>query len=192
MQEQLSESSRFPWTHWLPLQPHEPPGKEKGSYFQGKTSAHSAPTLSPLTPSAEQKSKNNAACWNLEAESRASPRLHSSNTEGSCGRCLGGGFMVVVCCCCLCQQKLVGLGLKSVQSGELFGPVLSWRNNHCYFGHLKLLAKVYRKKNDTTNTNKTLRATNKAMNPDGPTYKKKKSWFQPVPFPGGCFTNHTT
>lgn len=65
--------------------------------------------------------------------------------------------MVVVVCCFLHQQKLVGLGLKSVQSGELFAAGLPWRNSHCYFGHLKLLAKVYRKKNrnDTMNANKT-------------------------------------
>lgn len=141
--------ARFPWP-WSPLDSQAAPSaswtsrKDKDSYFQGTTTTHSAPDSQSSDSSAEQKSKNNAACWNLKAESWASPRLRSSNTEGV----LWAVVLWLLSLLLLFPTPTEACGVGTEVSA-VWGTVcsrLSWRNSHGYFGHLKLRAKVYRKK----------------------------------------------
>lgn len=62
----------------------------------------------------------------------------------------------------------------------MLGAVLG-KHNLCYFGRLKLLAKVYRKNNNDP-VNKTLIATNQTVHPDG---------FNQNPLPWAWFIDHT-
>lgn len=126
MQEQLSESSpHFPWP-WSPLQNTGCPFSLMN--LQGRTRAPASRerppptqlhTLTPLTPSAEQKSKNNAACWNPKLRAELLPGFAPAALRGFCGRWFDG------CCCLLFPTPTEACGVGTEVSA-VWGTVCSW------------------------------------------------------------------